>query len=973
MPEKDLQDYELLKRKYFKIAEVMKCAIWEYNIKTHTMHMVRKLDGKYSDHDHDIENYRDRMKKWGIIHPDDMDIFESYCDSMDNGEDDFTYDIRQITDGDEYVWLRYFGKSLRDDDGNLIYSIGVTLDVTDERSEKKQLIEKASTDSLTGLLNKESTRLSIIECLKKSKSNNRHALFIIDVDDFKYINDTFGHLFGDKVLKNFSHEMKKLFPNDIVGRIGGDEFFLFVKNYRGIAHVTESAMLVSDIAHSIKLGDDLTVTTSIGVSLYPRDGNNFEILYSNSDAALYHTKLNGKNNFSIYAPGYRTEYAPYKNERKKGDKSKSNDNDKDANTEIISFAINTLYNINDTDEAVKLIFSEIGYLFNLERIYMYKYDQVEKKGEIKYLFDDTGMTESTVEHLRKRLDSRVSEFENMAFEKQTYVCTDANDSKNYHKDDSEENIPLFSFFYVFSYSENEFDGMIAFEDCSGTREWSSIISNTLTIISRIIYMKLVSSGNISQVVLPEKNESYNDAENTNTNISIASGVFSSEAVSDDIDGLLTLEEFKEQIYTEITTNREQSHNIVYVKLVGLEKIKFKNGIQTAKRAVKLFFEHMCTTLADTVKITRISEIDFVFLTYANEPLPYDRVLCMSYGSASKLTTDLLSVSFFMKAGIYYIDAESTDFDNFDIEEALLHSYEALAFIDKVYPHGCDYAIATVFYEEKGGVFDNTQWFNHCIRSLRQAIDNDEMRLAVTPELSSQGDIVSGEATLQWFSEDGKVYIYEEYLTAATANGLIVEIEKLFYTRFFRTLKKIDISKMRLKMFTVKISDRTIKEPGIAEYILELLERYSVDPSVIEFQITEDALWFDFRSVSMVIVKLKQAGFKICICNITDTLPVYELISLIQPDAIRLHPEVLARGVYEENQKALIKTVSDFAKKSNFALECAKINNNETVDYMKDSGATLLSGGVFYYGIPFEDFEELVEKKNKEKDEEENPS
>ena len=47
MPEKDLQDYELLKRKYFKIAEVMKCAIWEYNIKTHTMHMVRKLDGKY--------------------------------------------------------------------------------------------------------------------------------------------------------------------------------------------------------------------------------------------------------------------------------------------------------------------------------------------------------------------------------------------------------------------------------------------------------------------------------------------------------------------------------------------------------------------------------------------------------------------------------------------------------------------------------------------------------------------------------------------------------------------------------------------------------------------------------------------------------------------------------------------------------------------------------------------------------------
>lgn len=973
MPEKDLHDYELLKRKYFKIAEVMKCAIWEYNIKTHTMHMVRKLDGKYSDQDHDIENYRDRMKKWGIIHPDDMDIFESYCDSMDNGEDDFTYDIRQITDGDEYVWLRYFGKSLINDDGEVIYSIGVTLDVTDERSEKKQLIEKASTDSLTGLLNKESTRLSIIECLKKSKSNNRHALFIIDVDDFKYINDTFGHLFGDKVLKTFSNEMKKLFPNDIVGRIGGDEFFLFVKNYRGIAHVNESAMLVSDIAHSIKLGDDLTVTTSIGVSLYPRDGNNFEILYSNSDAALYHTKLNGKNNFSIYAPSYRTEYAPYKNERKKGDKSKSNDNDKDANTEIISFAINTLYNINDTDEAVKLIFSEIGYLFNLERIYMYKYDQVEEKSEIKYLFDNTEMSDSAVDLLRKRLDNRVSVFENIALEKQTYVCNDANASKNYHKDDGEGNIPLFSFFYVFSYSENEFDGMIAFEDCSGTREWSSLISNTLTIISKIIYMKLVSTKNVSQVALSDTSDSYNDTESVNINTSMVSNLFLSKPVSYDIDGVLTYEKFKELAYKEITENTEQAHDIVYARIVGFEKIKFENGNEKAEKAVKLFFEHIHTTLGDTVKIARVSEIDFIILTYANEKLTYDMVFCTSYNGASKLTNDLLSISFNVKVGIFYIGSDSVNSGKFDMDEALQCSYDALDFLEIVYPYGCDYDIATVVYETGGGAYENAQWFNHCNKFLRQAIDNDELRLAVMPELSPEGDIVSGEAALQWYSEDGKIYIYEEYLPASTENGLIVEIEKLFYTRFFRTFKKISISQMRLKMFTLRISDLTIRQAGIAEYILELLERYSVDPSVIEFRITQEALWFDFRTVSMVIMKLRKAGFMISISNITDTLPVYELISLIKPDAIRLHPEVLARGIYENNQKALIKKVSDFAKEENLRLECIKINDSATVDYMKEAGATLLSGGVFYYSMTFEDFEELVEKKNKEKDEAEKSS
>ncbi len=170
--------------------------------------------------------------------------------------------------------------------------------------QKLELVEtqnRAERDSLVNAYNKNATHEKISESLKDIKSG---AFFIIDIDDFKGINDTKGHPFGDKVLiylfKRISHMVR---ARDIVGRVGGDEAIVFLQNAPSVEIVRSKAeTLCNDV--NVPFCDDngtrVNVSISVGIALYPEHGDTFEELYKNADTALYQSKKKGKNTFSIY-------------------------------------------------------------------------------------------------------------------------------------------------------------------------------------------------------------------------------------------------------------------------------------------------------------------------------------------------------------------------------------------------------------------------------------------------------------------------------------------------------------------------------------------------------------------------------------------------------------------------------------------------------------------------------------------------
>lgn len=170
--------------------------------------------------------------------------------------------------------------------------------------ESKELQNKAETDLLTDLLNKMSTESKIKEYLEGDGKDKTSMMCVLDIDNFKKINDTMGHAFGDEVLSTLGKKIRAEFRvTDIVGRTGGDEFIIFLKDLKDDAVIEREASRVARFFKNFTVGTytRYSPTASIGAAIYPRDGYDYESMYKAADTALYKAKKRGKNQLAFYA------------------------------------------------------------------------------------------------------------------------------------------------------------------------------------------------------------------------------------------------------------------------------------------------------------------------------------------------------------------------------------------------------------------------------------------------------------------------------------------------------------------------------------------------------------------------------------------------------------------------------------------------------------------------------------------------
>ncbi|MBN1472445.1 MAG: EAL domain-containing protein [Syntrophaceae bacterium] len=194
---------------------------------------------------------------------------------------------------------------LKDSSGKVTGFRGITRDITERKQMEQELDYMATHDALTGLPN----RLLFTQLLNHAiQSAQRHkrqlAVFFIDLDRFKNINDTLGHKAGDQLLQEMATRFKQLVRNvDIVGRLGGDEFVMLIEEIKDSEHVSTLAhkILNTVIKPVVVEGEECRVTTSIGISLYPQDGETEQALMKNADMAMYFAKEEGRNNYQFYA------------------------------------------------------------------------------------------------------------------------------------------------------------------------------------------------------------------------------------------------------------------------------------------------------------------------------------------------------------------------------------------------------------------------------------------------------------------------------------------------------------------------------------------------------------------------------------------------------------------------------------------------------------------------------------------------
>lgn len=193
---------------------------------------------------------------------------------------------------------------LRDGDGEITGVVGVAADITERKKAETRLVQLANFDTLTGLPNRVLFHDRLEHSLAKASRNSRLvALLFLDLDRFKTINDSLGHSAGDELLKSVAERLQgNAREEDTVARLGGDEFTIILEGIADSEDASTVARKVLDVmGQPFRLdGHEVFVTTSVGIAIYPLDGDNSDDLLKNADTAMYRAKEQGRNSYRFY-------------------------------------------------------------------------------------------------------------------------------------------------------------------------------------------------------------------------------------------------------------------------------------------------------------------------------------------------------------------------------------------------------------------------------------------------------------------------------------------------------------------------------------------------------------------------------------------------------------------------------------------------------------------------------------------------
>ena len=236
---------------------------------------------------------------WEQVHPDDVaSVQRAYEETALTGKP-LKIEHRIVRPDGTVRWLRCIGEASCDADGKFVRLFGSALDITERKVAEEQLAHLAMHDQLTRLPNRENAERFIAAEIKKAGPLGRSiAVLTLDIDRFKTINDGLGHAIGDQLLVAIPDRLRSCVrADDMIARLGGDTFIIVLSEIGGISDVTEIAgRLLAKANTPFVVGEHrLTITASIGISLYPTDGAAPDVLIESAESAMFEAKEAGRN------------------------------------------------------------------------------------------------------------------------------------------------------------------------------------------------------------------------------------------------------------------------------------------------------------------------------------------------------------------------------------------------------------------------------------------------------------------------------------------------------------------------------------------------------------------------------------------------------------------------------------------------------------------------------------------------------
>lgn len=921
---KELEDeLLLLNEQYSMLEEVTDDVPFEYDVKGKRFRIPHKyhINGRLQKDDQDYME----IEKWlAFIHKDEQTLYREVIQNASEREMSGSFDYRMNTalggGIPQYCWYRTVYRSIRGTNGKILKIIGRSYDISSDRKIQEQLSEEMRRDPLTHLYNKVATGEEAERILKEYPEGT-HVLFLIDIDNFKSINDTFGHTVGDTVISDIASALEEQFPDHkLVGRVGGDEFLVLMDNTT-LKQAEQKAKELCRHGEKKLVGDDavIHVTMSVGLAVSGQDGNCYTELFDQADRAMYAIKRSGKSNYA-FAGKNKTVHTKRNIDTcgKDVDYEKKQGMDK----EFLNTAFLLLSHARDMNGSLNVLLERIGRRYHLDMVAVFEYDEQIPQMTLTNYWSTFGQIYE--KNVIKPIRTEVVEAGSGDF-----VILNDTDETHYKRLSFEnwntgENRITQIVVAKFEYSGSKTGGLY-FGVQNRQNYFESADRTTFCELARV-----------TSVFVSLRNKLRDDQKEIRH-----------LQDRDQLTGLYNLEAFKYRLKNILAEAKQGQEHYALVH-IDIDKFSYVNenyGQQTGDAILKDFAGGIQTNERVLLACRMYSDY-FILLLKGKDQSEIEKLVAWSTEHyEEKLKKRYPSGTLRLSVGICHIENLNEKFDTI-LESANLAR--------KLVKEQGGSGICVYKEEMRAKRDDAIQITGRFYGAMQQG----ELEVYLQPKFNlEERKIYGAEALARWRTKTGEMIMPGRFVPPLENIGYVVDLDFYIYEQLLRAMKRWKKAGKELFTISTNFSRRNFESGGknFAGRLKRMADHYGIDPKYIEVEVTESVVVENVDELKRVLSELEKFGFRIAIDDFGTGYSSLGVLLEIPADVVKIDKSFTDRINLKE-QRNFVSQMGNFIHSAKEEVIFEGIETEEQLQFLRGCGFLYGQGYLFDRPIPLEEFE-----------------
>lgn len=786
-------------------------------------------------------------------------------------------------------------------------------------------------DSITALLNYAHTREAVSEYISEPEAEG--VVLMIDIDNFQQLNESLGYVFGDQVIVAVSKILMKAFrKSDIIGRLSGDRFLVFVRGQVPQDFLVMKGNEICSEAQKIYCGEHLQRNSvSIGVArMVP--GDTFEELCERAEQALYFAKGKGKNYCQFYEADMSVVGSAFKR-RHTTNRSIGKDSYDVFYNEIAEMTFRLMEDTTDADASILLLLQRIKEQFGFAVVSVQ--DVVEDKPRtLKYVYNLVSEGIQNQEKLEIQYEKDDWLRMKSKLERGRYLFQVAADSPECKKlflntPDSQ----VISGLRLPLGKKEYFSGIANFIYLKEAHEWEEREIRFLESFTRIlsVYMNRIRTFDEAEYLAKMMRE------------------------RDSVTGLFSFDTFLSRMKEYVAIQKEPCEIVyTYSDFSNFKYINDTYGYEVGNLLLRKFGEYVAGDENEDILCASRVHSDNIIVARKNsqgltpEEFAAQIDMCNAY-LADYLKQYGHDSMISIRSGVYFSKS-----DEGTIEEAVTNAGYACK---RNKDSGSDNCM--IFTEDLMKEYKKRLRY---ISELEYAMESGQMQVYIQPKtLAKTNEVVGGEALIRWIKPGNEVVFPGDFIPIFEKSGDIITLDYFVYRKVCEYIRDRMDAGLPVVPISVNVSTLHLKDDDIMVYLERLLEEYKIPVKYLELELTESVYIDDVGQALKLLSWCKEKGMRMAMDDFGAGYSSLNILDVVPIDIMKIDRIFMKNQTLTDNDKIILECVVNMADKLDITTICEGVENAEQLCFLKNIGCDIIQGYFIGRPMPMSAFDKFLDE------------